>query len=83
VLPDPLADVGEIQDVVINMATTFGGETIARDQVTVQADQYQVTVKVSNYQFTPITPIFALFGVESFPVTRQATFHLERRPPAT
>jgi Flp pilus assembly protein TadG len=87
VIEDPMSRERDIQDVVINMARTFGGETVTREQVRVEvaggAVGQMVTVRIQGYEFTPITPIFALFGVRSFQVTRQATFRLERQPPTT
>ena len=80
ILAAPMSATGqqEIRDRVRNVSQPFGSDTLEDAEIEIEFDGERLTVRVENYPFRPLTPLAAILGLETWPITRQATFRWER-----
>jgi Flp pilus assembly pilin Flp len=80
VLEDPLRDSLLIKQRVRSVTQPFGGDTLTNGRIRIDFDPELglVSVRVTDYPFTPITPIAGTIGLDTLPMTRQAVFRWER-----
>jgi Flp pilus assembly pilin Flp len=82
VLANPGSDAAEreIERRVRDVSQPFGGDSLRDDQIEVDFPPGSdlITVRVVNYPFRPLTPLARILGLETWPITRQATFRWER-----
>lgn len=65
---------------VIGSFQAFGGTALTTSNITVSQDITNgvVTVAVSGYTYTPLTPVMRMIGAGTLTFTRSATFRWER-----
>jgi Flp pilus assembly pilin Flp len=81
ILAAPMSTTGqrEIRDRVRSVSQPFGGDSLRDDQIRIEfPDGEFVRVRVENYPFRPLTPVAGAVGLDTWPITRQATFRWER-----
>lgn len=80
ILEAPMTTTGqrEIRDRVRGVSQPFGGDTLRDEQIEIEFDGELLTVRVDSYPFRPLTPLAVTLGLETWPITRQATFRWER-----
>lgn len=77
--PDSPAGKQAIRDRVRSVSQPFGGDTLQDNQILIAfPDGESVRVRVENYPFRPLTPLASPLGLDTWPITRQATFRWER-----
>lgn len=77
--PDSPAGMQEIRDRVRSVSHPFGGDTLQDSQIHITfPDGEFVRVRVENYPFHPVSPLASPLGLDTWPITRQATFRWER-----
>jgi hypothetical protein len=81
VLAAPMSVTGkqEIRDRVRSVSQPFGGDSLTDAQILIDFPGGEfVRVRVERYPFRPFSPLASPLGLETWPITRQATFRWER-----
>ena len=80
-LPGPTANDARVQNRVVSYMSSYGGNTLAPGSVTVALESVggvsNVRVTVSNFTYTPVTPLARLFGMGALTFTRSAIYRYE------
>ena len=80
--PAPAVDDARIRDRVIAYMSSYGGNTLLPAAISVTYPESPVGVKnvkvtVSNFMYTPVTPLAPLFGMGTLRFTRSAIYRYE------